>query len=90
MARKKYLLAVSLALAAIAPATLAGCGGSPATPTVSTSTTPGAAPPNAGTPSIATAPITGTVPGEVPTVTGNAPLPQGTGEVPAAVPSTQP
>jgi hypothetical protein len=80
MARKRPLLAISLALAAIVPAALAGCGGTPATPTAGTgaSVTPGA-----------TAPFTGTVPAEMPTAPGENPAPVGTG-VPAVVPTTQP
>ena len=82
MARKRYFLAASLALAAIAPAALVGCGGSPATPTIGASTTPGA-----------TSPVTGTVgmaPTPLPTEPGNVPVPQGTAVAPAAVPSVQP
>ena len=90
MARKKYQ-AFTLALAAIAPAVLAGCGGSPTTPTLSAST-PGANSPITGTVSAGTATSTGDliIPTEVPTAVGNAPLPQGTGVPPAALPTTQP
>lgn len=78
MTRKTRLMALTLALAAIAPAALAGCGGAAATPTLSTGMRPEA-----------TSIITGTVPTQIPTMEGGLPQPVGTG-VPSAVQTAQP
>ena len=86
----KKIMSLTLALAAIAPAALVGCGGSPATPTIGSST-PGAQAPITGTLPART-PNTapnGTLPTAVPTAEGNAPPPLGTG-VPAGLPTQQP